>query len=89
MWPGLAKLAEECGELVQVIGKIMAYPDASQPHPDGSDLVKRLQVELGDLQAAADYVLHANDAMDISAVASRRWDKVELFMSWHNRERRP
>ena len=40
VWLGIAKLGEECGESVQVIGKIFAFPDLSraETHPDGQQL---------------------------------------------------
>lgn len=80
-WPGLLKLAEECGELVQVIGKLMAYPGGE--HPDGGPpLVERLQNEIGDLLAAADFTLYAND-LDADDVGARHERKLATFDRWH------
>lgn len=82
-WPGLAKLAEECGELLQVIGKLIAYPDS--PHPDGSDLVVRLGEEIGDVLGAAAFVLEANDMPE--GITSRSRTKLMRFRAWHEAER--
>lgn len=81
VWPGLAKLSEECGELIQVIGKISAFPDS--PHPDGTDLVKRLQEELADVVAAVEYVSFANPVLDYKQCYTRREMKLERFRDWH------
>lgn len=51
---GLAKLNEECGELVQIIGKKFAWWDTDEPHWDGSNLDERLIEEMGDVRAAID-----------------------------------
>lgn len=48
----LALLAEECGELVQIIGKILRHGLDSH-HPDtGDNNVELLQKEVGDVLAA-------------------------------------
>jgi hypothetical protein len=88
VWPGLSKLNEECGENVQVIGKIMAFPRLGEfdLHPDGTNLTRRLEEELGDLQAAIDYVTAANDDLDNGAIQKRRERKLDLFLKWHNEE---
>ena len=52
---GRIKLAEECGELVQVLMKTQAYPN-STIHPDGSNLRDRLTEEIGDVLAAIELV---------------------------------
>lgn len=80
---GLAKLVEEAGEVIQVAGKLMAYPD--KPHPDGGgDLKVRLEMELADLTAAIRFVVRTHDldgvAMDIRTVR-----KLATFEAWHAR----
>jgi NTP pyrophosphatase (non-canonical NTP hydrolase) len=82
-WPGLAKLAEEAGELVQVIAKLAAYPDS--PHPDGSDLRERLIEEMGDVLAAAEFVEEAN-ALPLARLHDRRTRKLNRFRRWHREE---
>ena len=79
-WPGLSKLAEEAGETLQVVGKLMGT-GGETAHWDGSDLRQRLVEELGDLMAACDFVALKNDLG--VAVAQRRHEKFQLFMKWH------
>lgn len=83
-WPGLAKLAEECGELQQVIGKLMAFPDGGE-HPDGAGrLDHRLADELADVLAAVLYVrAHTVPLVPLQAEIERRQrTKFELFQRW-------
>lgn len=79
---GLAKLAEELGELQQVVGKILAY--GMNEHPDGKGaLNKRFEEEAGDVLAAIRFVSLVHDEIDISTVMKRMDDKLALFMKWH------
>jgi NTP pyrophosphatase (non-canonical NTP hydrolase) len=88
-WPGLSKVAEESGEVVQVIGKLMGT-GGEPAHWDGSDLRVRLQEELGDLLAAVDYVLRVNPyALNELEVAVRRSQKLETFLRWHRQQGGP
>ena len=84
LWPGLSKLIEECGEVSQVVGKLLGTGGESA-HWDGSDLRLRLQEELGDLLAAIDFVMLRN-GLDFSAIQARRSRKYELFNLWHNEQ---
>ena len=85
VWPGLSKLSEECGELIQVIGKIAAYPDS--PHPDGSDLRQRLMEEMADVAAAIEFVQITNwEAFNPTAFTDRRRLKLGRFLRWHKDE---
>lgn len=85
VWPGLAKLTEECGELLQVAGKLMAFPDGA--HPDGAgDLVERLLSELADVGAVVEYVVKANH-LDHDRFFARMRKKVARFVEWHAKER--
>jgi NTP pyrophosphatase (non-canonical NTP hydrolase) len=86
-WPGLSKLTEECGEVLQVVGKLAAFPGAMR-HPDGSDLPERLLEELGDVLAAVQYVVWAN-GLDGHAVDQRASAKLHRFRHWHHEERAP
>lgn len=80
-WPGLSKLVEECGEVLQVCGKIMGT--GGQPwHWDGSNLNKRLEEELGDLVAAAAFVIeHAG--LDLDRIDAWVGEKTTIFDRWH------
>lgn len=79
---GLAKLAEECGELLQVIGKRLAYYHTDE-HPDGGPpLPRRLEDEIADVIAAATFVVQ-NNRLDISRINQRIKEKSLLFTGWH------
>ncbi|WP_326999761.1 hypothetical protein OHA72_32060 [Dactylosporangium sp. NBC_01737] len=84
VYPGLAKVAEEAGELLQVLGKLVATSGAAT-HYDGSDLRARLVEECGDLLAALGYLTAANGIAD--EVAERAAAKRELFQAWHDAAR--
>lgn len=82
-WPGLAKVAEECGELLQVIGKIIAYPDRVD-HPDGTaDLRARLIEEMADVSATIQFAMEAN-YLSASDWLTRSEYKLERFRYWHH-----
>jgi len=86
-WPGLAKLSEECGELVQVIGKIMAYPDPHEVHPDGKGkLHDRLTEEAADVMAALEYMVSVN-TVKRKKVRERVGMKLNRFLKWHEEEK--
>ncbi len=81
VWPGLAKLAEECGETQQVCGKIVGFR-GGRHHWDGSDLRARLEEEMGDLLAAITFVAEMN-GLDEGAIKARAQKKHTLFEQWH------
>lgn len=81
VWPGVSKVIEESGELCQVLGKLLGCGGETQ-HWDGSDLAARLIEEMGDLQAALDYLTEAN-SLDADAIAARRAAKLAVFRKWH------
>jgi len=79
---GLSKLIEECGELVQVAGKKLAYY-STDAHPDrGRPLHERLEDEIADVLAAAELVIALHGLND-DRIRMRRSMKLDLFMSWH------
>jgi NTP pyrophosphatase (non-canonical NTP hydrolase) len=80
-WPGVAKLGEEAGEVVQVIGKLMMTYGAPA-HWDGSDLRQRLQEEVADLSAAIDFVI-MHCGLDEAAIVARSAEKLAKFERWH------
>lgn len=81
-WPGLAKLAEECGELIQVIGKLIAMGGAENyDHWDGTQLRDRLIEEMGDVRAAMIFVCEQN-GIDKARVHRRADTKLALFNEW-------
>lgn len=83
VWPGLAKLMEEMGELQQVLGKIMACEGPSAKYWDGSSLIPHLQEEVADVQAALMFFRDQN-GLDIDLIADRREEKLQKFNYWHN-----
>ena len=80
VWPGLSKLIEECGEVLQVGGKLMGS-EGRTDHWSG-DLNQMLVEELGDLRAAITFFTEAN-AIDSASVACRHRDKLIQFWEWH------
>lgn len=82
---GLAKLIEECGELLQVAGKRLAYYKTEE-HPDGGPpLSQRLEEEIADVMASCIFVIEAHD-LDEERITERIALKIELFKSWHKRD---
>lgn len=89
LWPGLTKAAEESGELVQVIAKLMATGGAVE-HWDGTNLRDRLTEELADVLAAVYFVVETNSAdsgLDLAVFYARVDDKLALFRKWHDEQR--
>lgn len=84
IWPGLAKLLEESGELQQVIGKLAAYPGGA--HPDGTLLIDRLHDEIADVMAACDFVVMVNPRINHGRVEQRRERKRGRFLGWHGQK---
>lgn len=82
-WPGIAKLIEECGEVIQVCGKLIAT-GGDVNHWSGVQLDAKLVEELGDLTAAIEFVIGHNDALDPIAISRRASRKKELFIAWHD-----
>lgn len=82
VWPGLAKLAEECGEVVQVIGKLM-MTHGSPAHWSG-DLRVMLCEEMADVEAAITFVrMSCLTREEEQAHDNRVSDKLHKFFGWH------
>lgn len=86
---GLAKLAEEGGELLQVAGKLIQYPElqtsTTELHPDGTNLHDRLEEEIGDMLAAC-YFVAKKLGLNQQKIIRRREDKLNLFEKWDRGE---
>jgi NTP pyrophosphatase (non-canonical NTP hydrolase) len=81
---GLAKLIEECGELLRVAGKRLAYYTTDE-HPDGGPpLAVRLEEEIADVIAAAKLVTQLH-GLDAKRIAERSDAKLRTFLAWHAR----
>ena len=84
-WNGLSKLIEECGEVMQVAGKLIAT-DGKTAHWDGKqNLDSRLEEELGDLMGAINFFLRKNN-LDLDRINARSMYKVGLFEKWSKQQ---
>lgn len=84
-WPGLSKLIEECGEVLQVAGKLIAT-GGSVDHWSGLDLDCEMEKELGDALAAIDFFVECNRLrLRNHVIDARRDEKYHLFEEWHGR----
>lgn len=84
----LALLAEEMGECVQVIGKILrhGYDSANPLIPDTSSNRENLMKELGDVELIIFYMAEARD-IDRNCVDRRRIEKGKKIAKWlHHQE---
>jgi NTP pyrophosphatase (non-canonical NTP hydrolase) len=80
---GMAKLVEECGELLQVVGKVLAYGLGDHPDDNPKLLKQRLEEESADVLAAISFVMDTHD-MSQDVVTSRSEVKYDRFTEWHN-----
>lgn len=79
-WRGVGKLVEEAGEVLQLLGKLIPFPDGN--HPDGKGhLRERLTDEIADLYAALDYFVD-NNGLQHERIETRRKEKLEKFFAW-------
>lgn len=81
-YDGLAKLAEECSEVAQDCAKLIAFPPAKGPHPDGVTDLDHLTRECGDALAAIQLVVETHD-LDEEAMMDHARKKYNLFKAWH------
>jgi hypothetical protein len=82
LWPGLAKLTEECGEVLQIVGKLM-MTHGGRAHWSG-DLRQMLLDEVADVEAAiVFFVRHNLNHAESHAMARRVTQKVAKFEQWH------
>lgn len=84
VWPGVAKVIEECGEVQQVCGKLIAT-GGGLDHWDGTNLRHRLQEEIADLQAALEVVIRLNN-LDAVTIYTRATSKRDTFLRWQIEE---
>ena len=81
-WPGLAKLVEECGEVVQVVGKLM-MTHGDPAHWSG-DLRAMLVDEVADVCAASMFVMeHCFTDAEGRDCMERQRAKIRKFRGWH------
>ena len=86
-WPGLAKLAEECGEVVQVIGKIIGT-GGTMTFRDGQTIDRSRLVEgIADLEAILGFVAeHAFTEAEKAASVRRQIQNAARFERWRTEE---
>jgi NTP pyrophosphatase (non-canonical NTP hydrolase) len=79
---GLTKLIEECGELVQIAAKKIAYPTKAF-HPDGlgRSIDERLEDEMADVLAAI-YFVRDKIGLSDHDINARMVSKSEVFKRW-------
>lgn len=82
VYPGLAKLVEEGGEVQEVAGKLMATGGEPE-HWDGSRLNIRIAEEVADLSAACRVFFQLNGYDGAPWVLEREQHKYHLFLQWH------
>src|SRR5688500_10055784 len=84
-WPGVSKVVEECGEVLQIVGKLVATGGRVRhwdPALDRLDI--RLLEEMADVQAAIEFVMEANFSPKAwSRFNLRKLVKLDLFRKWH------
>jgi hypothetical protein len=86
VWPGLSKLIEECGELLQVAGKLMGTA-GEVDHWDGTNLRDRLMDEIADVRAAIKFVdLMHWTGVERMAMHKREFEKLSLFCRWQGEQ---
>lgn len=82
VWPGTSKIIEECGELMEVAGKLMGS-GGDAAHWTG-DLRNRLMEELADASSAIHFFAQANlRADEYEAFFHRAGVKGNRFWQWH------
>lgn len=76
----LAILSEECGEVVQIVGKILRHGLSSYhpSKPDGLDNRRMLEKELGDVRAAT-ALLNEHYVLNEDAIRRHRDEKMRLL----------
>lgn len=86
-WPGLGKTTEEVGELLQVLGKLVASGGAAE-HWDGTNLHDRLIEETGDAIGALRFLTRANGLPE-DQIELRAARKYLQFCEWHQEHSEP
>lgn len=82
-WPGLSKVIEECGEVLQVAGKLMGTA-GNVEHWDGAGpLDVRIAEEMCDLFAACVAFFQLNGFDGVEEYVEREADKYQTFLRWH------
>lgn len=87
-YPGLTKIVEECGELLQIIGKLMAT-GGNPAHWSGSDLRSGLLDEMADAYAAVQFAAaHCFTPAERVRMLQRVENKMKMFRLWQSQQER-
>jgi NTP pyrophosphatase (non-canonical NTP hydrolase) len=84
----LALLAEECGEVIQAIGKILRHGYQSN-HPNGGPANRDLlEAELGDVSAAIRLMVESDDIIGtaVSSASDRKLARIHQYLH-HQKDR--
>lgn len=88
IWPGLSKLVEEAGEMLQQAGRIMALGGERDDHWDGKNVRGCMLEEVSDLLAATEWFIEHNFVgLNRVAIRERADEKKKQYDAWH-RERK-
>jgi NTP pyrophosphatase (non-canonical NTP hydrolase) len=80
-WAGISKVIEECGEVLQVIGKLVAV-HGEERHWNSKNLHQDLEDEIADLLAAITFARETN-CLDGERFDQRVAKKLARFRAWH------
>lgn len=86
-WPGISKLIEEAGEVLQICGKLMGTAGEDN-HWNVPSLKSALEDEIADVMAACDFVMQ-KCCLNLEHITTRRQRKLETFNKWHRGENDP
>lgn len=84
----LAKLAEECGEIVQMVGKTLVHGWRSfHPRfPEEGTNREKLQKEIGGLACVIDLMIEAGDVSEHEIVTANEEKKTTIGKYLHHQE---
>ena len=85
-WNGLAKLMEECAEVIQIGAKLIGSNGDVQHWEGGVPLDQRLEKEIGDVYAAARFMIGKNSLSLVNITVTANTKKAR-FETW-DKERR-
>lgn len=82
-WPGMSKLVEECGEVLQIAGKLMMTAGKIEHWDGAGPLDVRMAEEVCDLFAAARAFFQLNGMDGNPVYVQRELRKYQQFLKWH------
>lgn len=81
VFPGVAKLVEECGEVLQIAGKLITV-NGENNYWEGRDIHQEFSEELADLLAAVTFTIDRS-GLDQGEIYERATMKLARFKRWH------